>query len=346
MNQMYNLESYFYDLPDSQIAQKPAVPRDSSRLLVLDKLSGSIIHKKFRDILDLVRPGDLMVLNNTRVIPARIRGEKSGGSSNVEILLLSPVQENACLWEALVRPGRRLKPGKRVRLSNGIEVSVEGYLEDGTREVRFPTNTNVIELLHEIGEVPLPPYIHNNNVDPASYQTVFAERDGSSAAPTASLHFTEELLAQITAKGVSMAWVTLNVGLGTFRPVKEEDIRDHVIHRELCEVPEETSRLISETRAAGGRIIAVGTTVVRTLESLHNEILQRKGGQSYTDLFIYPGFSYKVVDCMITNFHLPRSTLLMLVAAFAGYDNTMKAYREAVAGGYRFFSFGDAMFIG
>jgi S-adenosylmethionine:tRNA ribosyltransferase-isomerase len=346
MDQMYNLESYYYDLPESQIAQEPAVPRDSSRLLVLDRYSGSIIHKKFRDIIDLVRPGDLMVLNNTRVIPARIRGKKLGGTSNVELLLLSPVKENGTLWEALVRPGRRLKPGKRVRLSNGVEVSVEGYLADGTREVRFPDNTNVIELLHEIGEVPLPPYIHNESVDPDSYQTVFAERDGSSAAPTASLHFTEELLGQITAKGVSMAWVTLNVGLGTFRPVKEDDIRDHVIHKELCEVPAETSRLISETRAAGGRVIAVGTTVVRTLESLHNEILQQKGGQKYTGLFIYPGFPYKVVDCMITNFHLPRSTLLMLVAAFAGYDSTMRAYKEAVAEGYRFFSFGDAMFIG
>lgn len=341
----FKLATYNYYLPEEQIAQKPAEPRDSSRLLVLNKDTGTIEHKKFTDIIDYLRPEDIIVLNNTKVIPARLHGKKIEGSSEVEILLLSPLQGKENEWEALVKPGRRLKPGNRVLLSNGVAVTVSDYLEDGTRKIRFPEDVDIIPMLNDIGEVPLPPYIHNMNVPASSYQTVFAKKDGSSAAPTASLHFTEELLNRIHELGIATAWVTLHVGLGTFRPVKEDDIRDHIIHREICEVPEITCQAVNKVKRSGGRIVAIGTTVVRTLESFSNENHVLHSGKKNTELFIYPGYSYKIVDTMVTNFHLPKSTLLMLVAAFAGYDNTMYTYRKAVEENYRFFSFGDAMII-
>ncbi len=345
MKDKYKLDTYNYFLPEKLIAQKPAEPRDSSRLLILKKDTGVVEHGHFRDILDFLKPGDLLVLNNTKVIPARLHGKKIRGTSDVELLVLSPFQGKGNSWEALVRPGRRLKPGNTVLLPNGIEVEIEDYREDGTRKISFPDNIDVIAMLHKIGEVPLPPYIHNRDVPASSYQTVFAEKDGSSAAPTASLHFTTELLKRIRSRGVRTAWVTLHVGLGTFRPVKEEDIRDHIIHREICEVPDDTCSAVNDTKNSGGRIIAIGTTVVRTLESFSDDKSVLQSGKKQTDLFIYPGYSFRIVDSMVTNFHLPRSTLLMLVAAFAGYDNTINAYKEAVHEEYRFFSFGDAMII-
>lgn len=345
MKDKYKLDTYNYFLPENLIAQKPAEPRDSSRLLVLNKDTGEVEHCHFRDILNFLKPGDLLVLNNTKVIPARLFGKKIRGTSDVELLVLSPLPGKENSWEALVRPGRRLKPGNTVLLPNGIEVEIQDYREDGTRKIIFPDNIDVIAMLHNIGEVPLPPYIHNSDVPASSYQTVFAEKDGSSAAPTASLHFTTELLTRIRSMGVRIGWVTLHVGLGTFRPVKEADIRDHIIHREICEVPDETCSAVNDVKHSGGRIIAIGTTVVRTLETFSNEKNILQSGKKQTDLFIYPGYSFRIVDSMVTNFHLPRSTLLMLVAAFAGYDNTLNAYKEAVYEEYRFFSFGDAMII-
>ncbi len=345
MKDKYKLDTYNYFLPEELIAQEPVKPRDSSRLLILKKDTGEIEHRKFSDIIDFLRAGDLLILNNTKVIPARLFGTKIGGNSDAELLLLSPLPGKSNSWEALVRPGRRLKPGNSVLLPNGIEVRIEEYMEDGTRKISFPENIDVIPMLHKIGEVPLPPYIHNRDVPASSYQTVFAEKDGSSAAPTASLHFTKELLERIRSMGVETAWVTLHVGLGTFRPVKEDDIRDHNIHREICEVPTETRNVVNAVKNSGGRIIAIGTTVVRTLESFSDEKNILQPGKKHTELFVYPGYSFRIVDSMVTNFHLPKSTLLMLVAAFAGYDNTINAYKEAVHEKYRFFSFGDAMIV-
>lgn len=345
MDEQFELESYDYYLPESLIAQEPAVPRDSSRLMILDRNTGGIEHRKFADIIDFIQPEDILVLNDTRVVPVRLHGRKEKGTSNIELFLLSLISEAENTWEALVRPGRRIKPGMGVVLPNKITAVVEDYLDDGIRQVRFPKGTDVLSMLHEIGEIPLPPYIHNKGVDTSLYQTVFAKKDGSSAAPTASLHFTNELLKQIKDKGTSIVWVTLHVGLGTFRPVKEGDIRKHIIHKEICEVPEATCMAVNAAKESSGRVIAVGTTVVRTLESFSNGKNRLFSGRKYTDLFIYPGYAYRTVDCMITNFHLPKSTLLMLVSAFAGRENIMNAYKDAVARQYRFFSFGDAMFI-
>ncbi|MDD2378869.1 MULTISPECIES: tRNA preQ1(34) S-adenosylmethionine ribosyltransferase-isomerase QueA [Aminobacterium] len=344
---LYDIESYAYDLPEGRIAQTPASPRNHSRLLVLDKNSGTMIHSRFYELHRFLKEGDVIVLNDTRVIPARLFGVKEKGSARAEILLLKPLDGLWKRWEALVRPGRRLRPGSIVIVREDIPVQVQEALADGVRVVRFPEECNVLSLLEEVGEIPFPPYIKSTTATALDYQTVFAKRNGSSAAPTASLHFTENQLRDLEDKhGITFAWVTLHVGLGTFRPVQEEDIRQHVIHEEYCEVPEETAALIRKAKEEGRRIIASGTTVARTLESMatHDENVVQYGRKN-TSLFIYPGYQFSVIDGLITNFHLPRSTLLMLVAALAGYDNIMEVYETAVKMGYRFFSFGDAMLI-
>ncbi|HCL79878.1 MAG TPA: tRNA preQ1(34) S-adenosylmethionine ribosyltransferase-isomerase QueA [Synergistaceae bacterium] len=340
---LFDLEAYDYDLPEERIAQNPADPRDSSRLMVLDRRSGAVQHAVFSDLGAFLAPGDLLVLNDTRVIPARLRGVKRSGG-RAEILLLKRTGGSWLEWEALLRPSGKIPPGTEVLLPDGTPLRAGERLGDGVRIVRFPAGTDVPTLLASVGETPLPPYITRSTAPSSSYQTVFARRDGSSAAPTASLHFTEELLGRLTEKGLRIGWVTLHVGLGTFRPVKTGDIRAHHMHEEHCVLPGETRDLVADTKGRGGRVIAAGTTVARTLESFA-ATGALEAGERDTGLFIYPGYRYRVVDGLITNFHLPKSSLLMLVAAFAGYENIMEAYREAVASQYRFFSFGDAMFI-
>jgi S-adenosylmethionine:tRNA ribosyltransferase-isomerase len=366
----YDLDVYDYELPESRIAQTPAVPRDSSRLLVWKVSQGRREHLLFRDIPNCLEPGDLLVLNDTRVLPARLWGSKAESGGKVEILLLSPSTPDFCLWRALVRPGRRLPVGSEVQVGTRT-LSVVGREDGGIRILRVGADKrDVFAFLDEQGEMPLPPYIKTRNFFAReSYQTVFALNDGSVAAPTASLHFTQDLLERIKNRGVEVAWVTLHVGLGTFRPVKTQDIRDHRIHAEYCQVPKATEEAEGRCRERRGRVVAGGTTVARTLESmaaeegleesLEGELgkgLVRAGAMD-TELFIYPGFAYKVVDAMITNFHLPKSSLLMLVSAFvsdlrggAGQEEfALTALREtyslAISEGYRFFSFGDAMFI-
>ncbi len=342
---LFDLQTYDYALPEDRIAQNPVHPRDSSRLLVMNRKNGSIRHSVFSHLGDFLLPGDLLVLNDTKVIPARLRGVKKEGGGRVEILLLKRTEDNWNCWEALLRPGARLRPGAEILLRDGTSLTVGDRLPDGVRAVSFQPGVHVPDVLETVGETPLPPYITRSTAPRSSYQTVFARREGSSAAPTASLHFTEELLDSLRALGISIGWVTLHVGLGTFRPVKTSDIREHHIHEEYCALPPETRDRIAETRSRGGRVLAAGTTVARTLESFASERGVVEAGQRSTELFIYPGYEYRIVDGLITNFHLPKSSLLMLVAAFAGYDHTMKAYREALASGYRFFSFGDAMAI-
>ena len=345
---LFDIESYNYMLPEELIAQNPATPRDSSRMLVLDRFSGKMMHRRFSDLRELLKPSDLLVLNDTRVIPARLRGSKLPGGGKAEVLLLKALNPEWSEWEALVKPGRRLRSGTVIILSDGTAITVGERFEgtEGVRRVSFPQDVKVLSLLTEIGETPLPPYITRSTAPRSAYQTVFAARDGSAAAPTASLHFTEELLEELRREiGLSVAWVTLHVGLGTFRPVQCSDIRKHVIHEEYCVLPLETKKLVEETKRRGGRVIAAGTTVARTLESMAAEDGEMRWGEMNTQLFIYPGFEYKVVDALVTNFHLPKSSLLMLVAAFAGYEPVMKAYETAVSMKYRFFSFGDAMFI-
>ena len=343
---LYDIRAYDFALPEGKIAQNPAVPRDSSKLMVLDKKTGEILHSRFSSLGDFLSPSDLLVLNDTKVIPARLQGKKRQGGGKAEILLLGPASGDGFSWEALVKPGRRLPPGTAVILGDGTEVTVGKSLEDGIRQVEFPAGTDVAHLLQRVGETPLPPYITESTAPASAYQTIFAKRDGSAAAPTASLHFTEDLLENLRLRrGVSLAWVTLHVGLGTFRPVITADIRQHRIHEEFCSVPPETRDLIRETEKRGGRVIAAGTTVARTLESMAEAEGEVAAGTRRTRLFIFPGYGFKIVKGLITNFHLPRSSLLMLVAAFAGYENTMKAYESAVACDYRFFSFGDAMLI-
>ena len=344
---LFDIESYAYELPEKLIAQNPVSPRNHSRLLVLDRHTGTMTHTYFYELEHFLKEGDVLVLNDTRVIPARLYGVKEKGTAHVEILLLKPLDATWTCWEALVRPGRRLKKGSAVRLKNGVLVSIENALSEGVRVVRFPEESNVLSLLEEIGEIPFPPYIKHTSASSSDYQTVFAKRNGSSAAPTASLHFTQAQLQHLVEEhGITLAWVTLHVGLGTFRPVQVSDIRQHNIHKEYCEVPESTASLIRKAKAEKRRVIASGTTAARTLESMsvdNEEVIQQ--GCKNTSLFIYPGYNFKIVDGLITNFHLPRSTLLMLVAALAGYDNIMNAYKTAVEKEYRFFSFGDAMFI-
>ena len=333
----------FY-LPDELIAQTPLERRDASRLLVLDKETGETRHMHFYDLPGLLRPGDCLVLNDSRVLPARLLGRREPGGGAVEVLLLTDRGDK--VWECLVRPGRKLKPGTRVSFGDGLlhgeVLSVE---EGGNRLVRFDYQGIFLELLEQLGKMPLPPYIKAELQDPERYQTVYSREVGSAAAPTAGLHFTKELLDQIAAKGVRICYVTLHVGLGTFRPVKAEDIADHEMHSEYCMVPEETARVVNETKASGGRVICVGTTSCRTVESMAGEDGVLMPGGRWTNIFIYPGYRFKVLDCLVTNFHLPQSTLVMLVSALAGREHILAAYQEAVEQKYRFFSFGDAMMI-
>ena len=340
--------AYDYNLPKELIAQDPAEPRDSSRLMVVHKKDGSTEDRIFRDITEYLNPGDLLVLNDTRVLPARVEGVKKSGEhgAHVEIFFLNPGgAPNE--WTALVRPGRKLPEGTKVALDADTEVTVGARLEDGLRTLIFAKDADPLAIIHKFGKTPLPHYITDTHAEPERYQTVYAkaEKENSVAAPTAGLHFTPELLQKLEDKGVPHVFVTLRVGLGTFRPVKAENIADHIMHEEFCEIPPETAEAINAAKARGGRVVAVGTTVVRTLESFAQRYGKIVPGALDTRLFISPGFEFRVIDALITNFHLPMSTLLMLVSAFGGYDTMMSAYNEAVRKRYRFFSFGDSMFI-
>lgn len=335
---------FYYNLPKELIAQIPLEPRDTSKLLVLGRESGNIEHKHFYDIIDYLNPGDLLVCNDSRVLPARIFGIKDETGARVEFLLLKQISGNR--WETLCKPGKKAREGAKFSFGNGImSATVEKVKDDGNRIVSFECDDNFFAVLDKIGQMPLPPYITEKLKDRERYQTVYSHELGSAAAPTAGLHFTDELLEKIKAKGVNVAYVTLHVGLGTFRPVKVDDVTNHKMHSEHYEIPEVTARLINETKKNGKRVIAVGTTSCRTLESVASFFGEIKPCNGFTDIFIYPGYEFKVLDGLITNFHLPESTLIMLVSAFAGYDNIMNAYNIAVEEKYRFFSFGDAMFI-
>ncbi|MEE0956990.1 MAG: tRNA preQ1(34) S-adenosylmethionine ribosyltransferase-isomerase QueA [Ruminococcus sp.] len=335
---------FYYDLPKELIAQTPVEPRDSSRMMVMDRQNGSIEHKHFYDIIDYLNEGDLLVANDSRVLPARIYGVKDGTGASVEFLLLRQISGNR--WETLCKPGRKAKVGARFSFGDGIlNAEVAEVCDDGNRIVDFDSNENFYAALDKIGKMPLPPYITEELQDQERYQTVYSHELGSAAAPTAGLHFTEELMDRIRAKGVNIAYVTLHVGLGTFRPVKVDDVTKHKMHSEHYEIPKETAELINKTKENGGRVIAVGTTSCRTLESVATQQGAIVPCEGFTDIFIYPGYEFKVLDGLITNFHLPESTLIMLVSAFAGYENTMNAYKAAVDERYRFFSFGDCMSI-
>lgn len=337
-------KDFYFELPGELIAQDPLEERSSSRLLVLDKKSGAIEHHVFRDIVSFLMPGDCLVLNNTKVIPARLLGEREGTGAHVEVLLLKRLE--ADIWETLVKPGKKCRPGTRLVFGGGLlRAEVLETVEEGNRLIRFEYEGIWEEVLDRLGEMPLPPYITHKLQDKNRYQTVYAKYEGSAAAPTAGLHFTRELLDEIAAKGVRLAYVTLHVGLGTFRPVKEENVLEHHMHSEFYQVSEETADIINSTRRSGGRIICVGTTSCRTLESAADDNGVVRAGSGNTEIFIYPGYRFKVLDALITNFHLPESTLVMLVAALAGREHVLAAYEEAVREKYRFFSFGDAMFI-
>lgn len=335
---------FYYDLPEELIAQDPLLDRSSSRLMHLNKRTGEICHTDFKHIIDYLNPEDCLVINDTRVIPARLYGSKVGTDAGIEILLLKRRENN--VWETLVKPGKKAKPGTKISFGDGLLIGeVLDIVEEGNRLIQFQYEGIFEEILDKLGEMPLPPYITHKLQDKERYQTVYAKNEGSAAAPTAGLHFTKELLEKIEKKGVKIAHVTLHVGLGTFRPVKVDDVENHHMHSEFYVVEEEQAKIINETKAKGGRVISVGTTSCRTLESATDEngILQAKSG--WTDIFIYPGYQFKMIDALITNFHLPESTLLMLVSALAGKKNIMNAYEEAVKERYRFFSFGDAMII-
>jgi S-adenosylmethionine:tRNA ribosyltransferase-isomerase len=335
---------FYYDLPEELIAQTPLKDRSSSRLMVLDKNTGKIEHKIFRDIRDMLNDGDCLVLNETRVLPARLIGARKDTGTRVEILLLT--RKDANTWETIVYPGKKARPGHTIVFGDGrLEATVKEVINDGNRIVEFSYDGIFEEILDELGQMPLPPYITEKLEDKNRYQTVYAKNDGSAAAPTAGLHFTDELLSELKDKGVKIARLTLHVGLGTFRPVKEDDILDHKMHSEYYFIDEENAQLINDTRKNGGRIITVGTTSTRTLESIAKDDGTIEASSGWTDIFIYPGYKFKVVDNLITNFHLPESTLIMLVSALAGKDNVLAAYKCAVENRYRFFSFGDAMFI-
>ena len=341
-----NLHDFYYDLPEELIAQDPLEDRSSSKLMVLDKKTGRTEHRIFKDIIEYLNPGDCLVINDTKVIPARLIGEKEGTGAAIEVLLLKRKEDMANTWEVLVKPGKKARPGTRISFGDGKLVGeIIDIVEEGDRLIQFSFDGIFEEILDELGQMPLPPYITHKLEDKNRYQTVYAKHEGSAAAPTAGLHFTNELLAEIEAKGVKIARVTLHVGLGTFRPVKVENILEHHMHSEYYEVSEEAADTINSVRQSGGRIIAVGTTSTRTLESVADTHGCIKPCRGWTDIFIYPGYEFKAIDCLITNFHLPESTLIMLVSALAGKDNVMAAYREAVENSYRFFSFGDAMFI-
>lgn len=339
-----NVKDFYYDLPQELIAQDPLEDRSSSRLLVLGKKDGLIEHTQFRHIVDYLKPGDCLVLNNTKVIPARLFGVKEDTGASIEILLLKRREND--IWETLVKPGKKAKPGARIVFGDGLLVGeVIDVVEEGNRLIQFSYEGIFEEILDQLGQMPLPPYITHQLQDKNRYQTVYAKYDGSAAAPTAGLHFTPELLDQIRDMGVNIAEVTLHVGLGTFRPVKVENVLDHHMHSEFYMITEEAAKLINQTRQNGGRVICVGTTSCRTIESAAAADGTLKACSGWTDIFIYPGYQFKILDALITNFHLPESTLVMLVSALAGREHVMHAYEEAVKERYRFFSFGDAMFI-
>ncbi|MBW6515751.1 MAG: tRNA preQ1(34) S-adenosylmethionine ribosyltransferase-isomerase QueA [Candidatus Cloacimonetes bacterium] len=350
-----NRSTYFYELPGELIAQYPHKKRDDCRLLCLDKQSGKVSHKSFPDLLSHLHSGDVLVLNTSKVIPARLKGRKESGAA-VEVLLLRELQPNR--WECLVKPGNRLKKGTKINFSDDLRATIVEHFTEGMRVIDFHHSGDFWQILDHLGEMPLPPYIKRNTIidDSENYQTVYAKERGSAAAPTAGLHFSKDLLNSLTEKGVIVTSVILHIGLDTFRPVKVENILEHQMHREFCSISQESASIINQAKLEGRRIIAVGTTCVRTLESFIEHNFQKNGismnnrnhiqsGSKWSDLFIYPGFKFQIVDGLLTNFHLPESTLLMLVSAFAGYENVMAAYQQAVQERYRFFSYGDAMLI-
>ncbi|MBP3510378.1 tRNA preQ1(34) S-adenosylmethionine ribosyltransferase-isomerase QueA [Oscillibacter sp.] len=335
---------FYYDLPQELIAQTPIEKRDTSRLMTLDRATGEVGHHRFYELPDFLRPGDCLILNDSRVLPARLLGQRLPGGGACEVLLLTDKGDKT--WECLVRPGRKMRTGAKLSFGNGeLTAEVVGEVEGGNRLVRFDYEGIFLEVLEHLGKMPLPPYIKEELQDKERYQTVYSKVLGSAAAPTAGLHFTPELLEKIEAKGVGVGYVTLHVGLGTFRPVKEEEITDHEMHSEFCTISQETADLINKTKANGGRVICVGTTSCRTLESWAAEDGHMEPKSGWTNIYIYPGYRFKVMDGLVTNFHLPESTLIMLVSAFAGREHVLAAYEEAVRERYRFFSFGDAMFI-
>ena len=335
---------FYYDLPKELIAQTPIEKRDASRLMTLERTTGAVEHHHFYELPDFLNPGDCLILNDSRVLPARLLGQRLPGGGACEVLLL--IDRGDKTWECLVRPGRKMRTGAKLSFGNGeLTAEVVGELEGGNRLVRFDYDGIFLEVLEHLGKMPLPPYIKEELQDQERYQTVYSKVLGSAAAPTAGLHFTPELLETIKAKGVEIGYVTLHVGLGTFRPVKEDTIEDHEMHSEFCTIPQETADLINRTKAAGGRCICVGTTSCRTVESFAAEDGTMEESAGWTNIFIYPGYRFKVLDGLITNFHLPESTLIMLVSALAGREHVLAAYREAVRERYRFFSFGDAMLI-
>lgn len=338
------VSDFYFELPEELIAQYPLEKRDSSRLMVLDKKTGEIEHRKFHDILEYLNEGDTLVLNNTRVLPARLIGEKEETGGKIEFLLLKRIEGDK--WECLAKPGRKAKIGTVFTFGEGkLKAIVREIGEEGNRIIEFMYDGIFEQVLDELGQMPLPPYIHEKLEDKERYQTVYSKEKGSAAAPTAGLHFTEELLKEIKDKGVNIAYLTLHVGLGTFRPVKVDDVNNHVMHSEYYHLDKENAELINKTKEAGNRVIAVGTTSSRTLETIGDENGRVREQSGWTDIFIYPGYKFKIVDNLITNFHLPESTLIMLVSALAGQDNIMNAYNTAVKEKYRFFSFGDSMFI-
>lgn len=335
---------FYFDLPKEQIAQDPLEDRSSSRLMVLDKETGDVSHHIFKEIIDFLNPGDCLVINNTKVIPARLYGVKEDTGAHVEVLLLKRMEND--VWETLVKPGKKLRPGAKISFGDGLlKAEVMDVVDEGNRKVRFIYDGIFEEILDQLGEMPLPPYITHKLVDKNRYQTVYAKYDGSAAAPTAGLHFTKELLERIEAKGIRIANITLHVGLGTFRPVKVDDVTNHHMHSEFYMVDEAAAEIINSTKDHGGRVIAVGTTSTRTLETVADADGHVKPCSGWTQIFIYPGYTFKCIDALITNFHLPESTLLMLVSALASREKILNAYHIAVQEGYRFFSFGDAMLI-
>lgn len=339
-----NVKDFYFDLPQELIAQDPLEDRASSRLLVLDRETGEVTHRKFRDILGYLNPGDCLVINDTKVIPARLIGSREGTNAKIEVLLLKRREND--IWETLVKPGKKAKPGTVIHFGDGLlKGTVIDVVEEGNRLIQFSYDGIFEEILDRLGQMPLPPYITHQLQDKNRYQTVYAKHEGSAAAPTAGLHFTKELLQEIEDKGVKLAHVTLHVGLGTFRPVKVENVLDHHMHSEFYMVEESEAEKINQTKRDGGRVICVGTTSCRTIESASDENGILKAGSGWTDIFIYPGYQFKILDCLITNFHLPESTLVMLVSALAGREHVLAAYEEAVKERYRFFSFGDAMLI-
>ena len=343
-NKEMMVTDFDYELPEELIAQTPLSDRPASRLLVLDKETGEVQHKHFRDILDFIRPGDCLVLNDTRVIPARLYGQREDTGAAVEFLLLE--QKNDDIWNVILKPGKKCRPGHIISFGDGkLKAEILEITDGGNRLVKFLYDGIFNEILSELGEMPLPPYIHEKLADRDRYQTVYAKHDGSAAAPTAGLHFNEEMLEKVRNMGVDIAFVTLHVGLGTFRPVKAEKVTEHLMHEEFYHLTEEAAQTINRTKDNGGRVICVGTTSTRVIESISDENGRVKPASGYTSIFIYPGYKFKCLDCLITNFHLPKSTLIMLVSALAGKEHVLSAYETAVKEKYRFFSFGDAMFI-